>query len=100
MSWIRLAAELIRGAMSSGDNRPSPVADLPPPDNLQGVVDLVKQYRAEVDRGFGAVSQMIQEQEQRHQHALRIQRWWNYGLLAGLLATMIVAAALYWRLTP
>jgi len=46
------------------------------------------------------VSQMIQEQEQRHQQALRTQRRWNYALLAGLVATMIVAGALYWRLTP
>ena len=99
MSWISIAAELIRGAMGSGESRPSP-ANSPPPEDLQGVVDLVKRYRAEVDRGFDAVSQMIQEQEQRHQQALRTQRRWNYALLAGLVVTMIVAGALYWRITP
>ena len=85
--------------MSSGESKQLP-ADSPPPGDLQGVVDLVKRYRAEVDRGFDAVSQMIQEQEQRHKQALRIQRRWNYALLAGLVATMIVAGALYWRITP
>lgn len=100
MSWLSIAAELIRGAMSSGQSKPSPQADSPPPEDLHGVIDLVKRYRAEVDRGFDAVSKIIQEQEQRHQHALSIQRRWNYALLVGLVATMIVAVALYWRLMP
>jgi hypothetical protein len=99
VSWIRIAAELIRGAMSSGDSRQLAPVDTPPPEDLQGVVDLVKRYRAEVDRGFDAVSQLIQEQEQRHQQALRIQRRWNYALLVGILVTMAVVVVFYWRFT-
>jgi hypothetical protein len=100
VSWIRIAAELIRGAMSSGESPLPPKAELPPPEDVNGLIDLMNQHRAEVNRGFDAVSQMIQAQNQRHQQALRIQRRWNYGLLAGLIAIAIVMIAAYWGLSP
>ena len=86
--------------MSSGESAPPPKAELPPPEDVNGLIDLMNQHRAEVNRGFDAVSQMIQTQNQRHQQALRIQRRWNYGLLAGLVAIAIVMIALYSRLKP
>ena len=86
--------------MSSGESAPPPKAELPPPEDVNGLIDLMNQHRAEVNRGFDAVSQMIQAQNQRHQQALRIQRRWNYALLAGLIAIAIVMIALYWRLKP
>ena len=100
MSWFRIAAELIRGAMGSGDSQPSPPkAEGPPPEDISGLVDLINQHRAEVNRGFDAVSQMVQAQNQRHQQALRLQRRWNYGLLAGLIAVALTIVVLYWRVT-
>ena len=86
--------------MSSGESPPPAKAELPPPEDVNGLIDLMNQHRAEVNRGFDAVSQMIQAQNQRHQQALRIQRRWNYGLLAGLIAIAIMMIALYWRLSP
>lgn len=86
--------------MSSGESPLPPKAELPPPEDVNGLIDLMNQHRAEVNRGFDAVSQMIQAQNQRHQQALRIQRRWNYGLLAGLIAIAIVMIAAYWGLSP
>jgi hypothetical protein len=100
VSWFRIAAELIRGAMGAGDSQPSPPkSEGPPPEDISGLVDLIDQHRAEVNRGFDAVSQMIQAQNQRHQQALRLQRRWNYGLLAGLIAVALTIVVLYWRVT-
>lgn len=86
--------------MGAGDSQPSPPkSEGPPPEDISGLVDLIDQHRAEVNRGFDAVSQMIQAQNQRHQQALRLQRRWNYGLLAGLIAVALTIVVLYWRVT-
>jgi hypothetical protein len=60
----------------------------------------MNRHRAEVNRGFDAVSQMIHAQEERYQEALRLQRRWNFGLLIGIIATVILAVVLYFRVKP
>ena len=101
VSWITIAAELIRGAMSSRPSPPPPKTNTPPPQaEINGLVDLIERHRAEVNHGFDAVSQMVQAQQQRHEQALRIQKRWNYGLLAGVIAVALTTLLLFWRTTP
>jgi hypothetical protein len=80
--------------MNSGESSPPPKVDGPPPEDINGLIDLLNQQRAEVNRGFDAVSQMIQAQNQRHQEMLRRQRLWNYGLLAGVVGLGVVVISL------
>jgi hypothetical protein len=96
MSWLRIAAEIVRGAMSSRE----PLLPKPEVEVLRdspSVFEIIQKYRSDVEHGLTAVSQEIQAQNERHERALRIQRRWNYGLLAGLLALGSFAAALYLR---
>src|SRR5262245_2106165 len=96
MSWLRIAAELVRGAMTNREPRPpTPQGDLP--SSASGLLDLVQRYRSEVDHGLAAVSQAIQDQNERQQEAFRIQRRWNYGLLVGLVAVATLSVVLYLR---
>jgi len=96
MSWLRIAAEIVRGAMSSRE----PL--LPKPDvevlrDSPSVFEVIQKYRSDVEHGLAALSQEIQAQNDRHERALRIQRRWNYGLLAGVLALGSLAAVIYLR---
>ena len=96
MSWLRIAAEIVRGAMSSRE----PL--LPKPDvevlrDSPSVFEVIQKYRSDVEHGLAALSQEIQAQNDRHERALRMQRRWNYGLLAGVLALGSLAAAIYLR---
>ena len=96
MSWLRIAAEIVRGAMSSRE----PLLPKPEVEVLRdspSVFELIQRYRSDVEHGVAALSQEIQAQNERLERALRIQRRWNYGLLAGLLALASLAAALYLR---
>ena len=96
MSWLRIAAEIVRGAMSSRE----PLLPKPEVEVLRDsptVFEIIQKYRSDVERGLAALSQEIQAQNDRHERALRIQRRWNYGLLAGLLALGSLAAAIYLR---
>jgi hypothetical protein len=97
MSWWSIAAELVKGAMSAREVRPPrPPAELPP--NGANIAELIQRYRAEVDRGFEALSLTIREQNERHDHAVRMQRRWNYGLLVGLVSVAVLALVLYLRI--
>ena len=96
MSWLRIAAEIVRGAMSSRE----PL--LPKPDvevlrDSPSVFEVIQKYRSDVEHGLTALSREIQAQNDRHERALRIQRRWNYGLLAGVLALGSLAAVIYLR---
>ena len=96
MNWLRFAAEIVRGAMSSRE----PLLPKPQAEVLRdspSVFELIQKYRSDVERGVAALTQEIQAQNERLERALRIQRRWNYGLLAGLLAFASLAAALYLR---
>jgi hypothetical protein len=96
MSWWSIAAELVKGAMNARPARPPKPPSEPPPDGTN-LVELIQEYRAEVDRGFEALSRTISDQNERNLQALRIQRRWNYGLLAGLVVMAVVTVVLYLR---
>ena len=96
MSWLRIAAEIVRGAMTSRE----PLLPKPEVEVLRdspSVFEVIQKYRSDVEHGLAAVSQEIQAQNDRHERALRIQRRWNYGLLAGVLALGSLAAVIYLR---
>jgi len=97
MSWLSIAAGLLRDAMSSPNESPEPVQEALPPSDISGVVGLLNRHRAEVDKNFEAVAAMLDAQHKRHLKALQIQRRWNYGLTAALLIVAILAIAIYWR---
>jgi len=82
--------------MSVSQTRPPRLPEELPPNGLN-LAELLQRYREQVDRGFDAISQTIQEQNQQYQRALKLQRRWNYGLLAGLVAVAILAVVLYLR---
>ena len=96
MSWLRIAAEIVRGAMSSRE----PLLPKPEVEVLRdspSVFEIIQKYRSDVEHGLAALSQEIQAQNDRHERALRMQRRWNYGLLAGVLALGSLAAVIYLR---
>lgn len=93
MNWVRLAAEIVRGAIGSRESRPPTTQDYIPRET-SSVAELIQQYRTQVDRGFAALSQEIQDQSERQRRALQIQRRWNYGLLAGLVGLGLLVTAL------
>ena len=73
---------------------PKPPEDTP--KDVQELMDVIHRYRTEVNSGIEALAQTIQEQQDRQLHAIQVQRRWNYGLLAGLVAlgvTVVVLAS-------
>src|SRR5688572_5435047 len=89
MSWLNIAAELVRGAMSARQALP-PRGQESLPEDVAGLTELVQRYRSEVDRGFDALTQAMEEQNERQLRALRAQRLWNYGLLAAVVVMAVV----------
>ena len=95
MSWIRIASDLIREAMSV-NNEPSEAtqeAPAPPPADIVG---LLHRHRVEIDKNFETVVQMLNAQNERHIHAMKIQKRWNYALTAAVVVVTILAIAGYW----
>jgi hypothetical protein len=97
MSWLRIAADLLRDAMSSSSESPEPVQEAPPPADISGVIGVLNRHRSEVDRNFATVAEMLKAQNERHLKAIQIQRRWNYVLTAALVIVAILAIASYWR---
>jgi hypothetical protein len=97
MNWLSIAAGLLRDAMSSPSESTEPVQQAPPPSDISGVVRLLNQHRAEVDKNFEAVAAMLNAQHNRHLEAIQIQRRWNYALAAALVVVAILAFASFWR---
>jgi hypothetical protein len=97
MSWLRIAADLLRDAMSSSSESPEPVQEAPPPADISGVIGILNQHRSEIDKNFKTVVQMLNAQNERHIKTIQIQRRWNYGLTAALVIVAILAIASYWR---
>jgi len=94
MSWLSLAAGLLRDAMSS---EPAPKQAEAPPIAAQTVDDLVgllNQHRAEIDRNFDSVAQALAALNARQLQAEKMQKRWNYGLAAALLIVAIAVIAL------
>jgi hypothetical protein len=97
MSWLRIAADLLRDAMSSSSEPTEPVQEMPPPADISGVIGVLNRHRSEIDKNFETVAEMLRAQNGRHLKAIQIQRRWNYGLTAALVIVAILAIASYWR---
>lgn len=97
MSWLSIAAGLLRDAMSSSSEPAEPVPQAPPPTNIAEVTELLNRHRAEIDKNFEAVAAMLNAQNNRLLKAMQIQRRWNYGLTAALVIVTILAIASFWR---
>ena len=97
MSWLSIAAGLLRDAMSSPSEPVEPAQQAPPPANISEVMDLLNRQRSEIDKNFEAVAAMLNAQNNRHLKAMQVQRRWNYGLTAALIIVTILAIASYWR---
>ncbi len=94
LNWIKLASDLIREAVATTETRETPADQTPQSPDLPGIF---ARHRAEIDRNFEAVAQMLNTQNERHLRAMRTQRLWNYGLLAALVTVAIVTILSYWR---
>ena len=97
MSWLTLAAGLLRDAMSSSSEPPAPVQDAPPPADISGVMGILNRHRSEIDKNFEAVAGMLNALNERHLKVTKIQRRWNYGLTTALIIVAILVIASYWR---
>ncbi len=91
MSWLRIAADLLRDAMTSSEPA-APVEQGPPPADMPQMVDLLNRHRAEIDKNFEAVVGMLNSQKDRHLKAMQIQRRWNYGLTVAVVLLAIFVA--------
>jgi len=96
MSWLRIAADLLREAMNSS-SEPEPVQEAPLPVDISGVIGILNRHRSEIDKNFKTVAEMLNAQNERHLKAIQIQRRWNYGLTTAVVVVSIVAIASYWR---
>jgi hypothetical protein len=65
MSWLSLAASLLRDAMSSEPSPPPVRAPSEIPPDVAGIVDYVNNLRAETEKNFGTVAQMLQAQNEQ-----------------------------------
>ena len=97
MSWLSIAANLLRDAMSSPTEPQDPVEEAATPADISGVIGLLNRHRSEIDRNFEAIVGMLSAQKERHLKTMQIQRRWNYGLTAALVIVAILAIASYWR---
>jgi len=91
MSWLSLAAGLLRDAMSS-DPAPKQAEATPiASQTADDLVGLLNQHRAEIDRNFDSVAQALAALNARQLQAAQMQKRWNYGLAAGLLLAVGIA---------
>jgi len=97
MSWLSIAANLLRDAMSSPSETQEPVHEAAPPADISGVIGLLNRHRSEIDKNFATVAEMLKAQHERHLKAIQIQRRWNYVLTVALVIVAILAIASYWR---
>jgi hypothetical protein len=96
MSWFQLAAGLIREAMNSGESTEPAQRTTPlPPADISGIVDLIDHHRAEIDKNFETVAAMLNVQNAHRLRAIRIQKWWNYGLAAAVVLLAILWIVLF-----
>jgi len=83
--------------MGSSEPEERPQMEQLPPTDVEGLLGLLNRHRAEIDKNFETVAQMITAQNSRHLRALEIQKRWNYGLTAALVIVTTLAAILYFR---
>ena len=96
MSWIRIAADLLRDAMSSSPTEPAQEPP-PPPVDIAGVTSLIAQHRGEIDRNLTTIVNMVNAQNARQVKAVATQRKWNYAFAASILILLILWAVLFFR---
>lgn len=97
MSWLSIAANLLRDAMSSPSEPEEPVQEVARPADISGVIGLLNRHRSEIDKNFETVVEMLNAQKERSLKAMQIQRRWNYGLASALVIVAIFVIASYWR---
>ena len=97
MSWLSIAASLLRDAMSSDDSSAQPQENPPAPEDIAGLLGLLNRHRAETQTNFETVAQMLRVQNEQLLRTIQIQRRWNYGLTAALVVVAILAAVAYFR---
>jgi len=97
MSWLNIAANFLRDAITSSNESTEPVQEAPPPANIAEVMGLLNRHRSEIDKNFEAVVGMLNAQKARHLKAMQIQRRWNYGLTAALVLVTTLVIVVLWR---
>ena len=97
MSWLRIAADLLRDAMSPSSEPSESVQEVPPPADISGVIGILNRHRSEIDKNFETIVGMLNAQSARHLKAIQIQRRWNYGLTAALVILAILILILSTR---
>jgi hypothetical protein len=95
MNWLSIAASLLRDAISSDDSSAQPQENPPPPEDIAGMMHLLNRHRAETQKNFEALVQMLRAQNEQLLHTIQIQRRWNYGLTVALVLVTILAAFAY-----
>src|SRR5262245_43200499 len=98
MSWIRIAADLLRDAMSSSPTTEPVQEPVPPPVDIAGVTSLIAQHRVEIDRNLTTIVDMINTQNARQMRAAAIQRKWNYAFTAAIVVLLVLWAIVFWRM--
>jgi len=93
MSWLNIAASLLRDAMTSSEPERTPEESHLPAD-VASLAETLGRFRNETNQNFEAIAQMLKAQNERHLRAMQIQRRWNYALTAGLIVTAAVAIVL------
>ena len=88
MSWIKLASDLIREAMTTDA---APTGPPPQPTHSADITGLFAQHRAQVDRNLEILVSGLNKQNEELLHAVQIQKRWNYGLTVGLVVVAILA---------
>ena len=93
MSWFRLASELLREAMSSGDAVQQQPPTAPPPSDVAG---MLAHHRAEIDKNLETIVGILNAQNERHLKAMKQQQRWNYALAGAVVVVAILATVAYW----
>ena len=97
MSWLSIAANFLRDAMSSDEPSAPVQADPQSPADIAKLIEYVNRLRADTEKNFETAAQMLRAQNEQLLHTSKIQRRWNYALTAALVVVAILAAAAYWR---
>jgi hypothetical protein len=98
MSLLKLAANLLFGAMSSSDAPAEPPQrTVAPPSDISELFDILAQRQLETEKRLEGAGAMLNALRERQIIAARIQRRWNYGLAAGLVLIAALAIVSLWR---
>jgi hypothetical protein len=87
MNWVKMGFDLIREVVAASNSEPaeSPQPQQQPTD----ISGILARHRAEIDRNFESVVQMLNAQNDRHLQTIKLQKKWNYGLTAAVVVLAI-----------